>query len=366
MARDKAEQVNIDNSDPQNYPNKRIKNNTGADNGTPVDESVYGDIHEFFAYLMRNAGISYSGTPDNVGNGYQLVDALFSFANKNNIGQRLQTLGTSLSVPTIDFNRLKDKEFVRAIPTVNFSGELTIKGKNNSTKTITTSDAFVVGDLVTLVYDSTADEITILKDLHPFSLISTLNAALFFPAATLTEELAGVVTNKTTVPAHNLEAFIARVNGDQSDAYLATELLNGLLSKQDKKRLNILSVFKGWINGLQPAIGGSIGAKSAGIASVTVVASSVGANGYHAYRVVLSDPILGQDENPTQQYYVEIFLENSTNAGSSSIAITAQPPFFHPNVRVNSPTSFDFILRTYGGLPLTDVITRANFKISLR
>ena len=32
-----------------NYPYGRIKDNTGAGDGTPVNEFVYGDIHQFFA-----------------------------------------------------------------------------------------------------------------------------------------------------------------------------------------------------------------------------------------------------------------------------------------------------------------------------
>ena len=48
MARNKALQPNIDGSDLTNYPDKRIRNNDGSGNGTPVNEQVYGDIHEFF------------------------------------------------------------------------------------------------------------------------------------------------------------------------------------------------------------------------------------------------------------------------------------------------------------------------------
>ena len=83
MARDKALQANIDGSDPVNYPNKRIKNNTGAGDGTPVNEQVYGDIHETFAKLMRRALLSYNHLPENETKGYQYIQALEFLATDN-------------------------------------------------------------------------------------------------------------------------------------------------------------------------------------------------------------------------------------------------------------------------------------------
>ena len=110
MARDKATETNIDGSDIVNYPNKRIKDNTGAGNGTPVNEKVYGDIHEFFAKLMRDAGINYSGQPDNVTNGYQLVDALYAFANKNVVKENLTLQAGMTAVSGLKLGKMKVDE----------------------------------------------------------------------------------------------------------------------------------------------------------------------------------------------------------------------------------------------------------------
>jgi len=47
-----------------------------APNGTPVNRSTNGDIQQFFAKLLRVAGITPNGLRDNETNGYQLYDAL--------------------------------------------------------------------------------------------------------------------------------------------------------------------------------------------------------------------------------------------------------------------------------------------------
>lgn len=58
------------------YPYARIKDNPGDGTGTPVNELVYGDIHQFFERLMVKAGIVANGLPDNNYSGFQLEDAL--------------------------------------------------------------------------------------------------------------------------------------------------------------------------------------------------------------------------------------------------------------------------------------------------
>lgn len=75
MARNLQNQTNIQ-PPTADYPSGRIKNDSGAGDGTPVDESVYGDINQFFAKLMRDAGITPNDLPDNTTNGFQLNQAL--------------------------------------------------------------------------------------------------------------------------------------------------------------------------------------------------------------------------------------------------------------------------------------------------
>lgn len=67
------------------YPFGNIKDNTGSNNGTPVDKNVYADFHQFFAKMMSESGIVYNDLPDNNTDGFQYWLALVE-AVKNNCG----------------------------------------------------------------------------------------------------------------------------------------------------------------------------------------------------------------------------------------------------------------------------------------
>ena len=58
------------------YPYGNILDDTGANDGTPVNALVYADFHQFFAKLLDNAGITANGLPDNFTNGFEYFDAL--------------------------------------------------------------------------------------------------------------------------------------------------------------------------------------------------------------------------------------------------------------------------------------------------
>lgn len=58
------------------YPYGRIKDNSGSNDGTPVNEAVYGDMHQFFEKLMAVAGVSANGLPENDANTFQYMTAL--------------------------------------------------------------------------------------------------------------------------------------------------------------------------------------------------------------------------------------------------------------------------------------------------
>lgn len=75
MARDLEQQVNVE-APSADYPNGRIKDNSGIGDGTFVDELVYGDFHQFFAKLMRDANVTPNNLPDNTSNTFQLNEAL--------------------------------------------------------------------------------------------------------------------------------------------------------------------------------------------------------------------------------------------------------------------------------------------------
>jgi len=76
MARDLSAQTNIDNTDPANYPNGRIKDDTGSGDGTPIDEAIYGDLHQLLQQILIGTATAENGLPDNTTNGFQLYEAL--------------------------------------------------------------------------------------------------------------------------------------------------------------------------------------------------------------------------------------------------------------------------------------------------
>lgn len=89
---------NVDNSDLSNYPDGRIKDNTGVGDGTAVNERVYGDIHQNAAKLIRLAGINYTNNPDNEENGFQLVEAIKELASKNDYVLELSSVSDVIQV----------------------------------------------------------------------------------------------------------------------------------------------------------------------------------------------------------------------------------------------------------------------------
>lgn len=75
MARSLASKPNVV-SPGGDYPYGRIKDNPGDNSGTPVNEEVYGDFHQFFAKLLAQAGFAANGNPENSANGFQYNEAV--------------------------------------------------------------------------------------------------------------------------------------------------------------------------------------------------------------------------------------------------------------------------------------------------
>lgn len=75
MARSLQNKTNVDAPD-SDYPYGRIRNNPGDGSGTPVNEAVYGDFHQFFERLMAAAGVVHNELPDNDYSGFQYFEAL--------------------------------------------------------------------------------------------------------------------------------------------------------------------------------------------------------------------------------------------------------------------------------------------------
>lgn len=80
MARSLALKPNTETPD-SDYPFGRIRDRSGATNGTGVNENVYGDIHQFFAKLFSESGLTYNELPDNDYSGFQLYEALLEVIN---------------------------------------------------------------------------------------------------------------------------------------------------------------------------------------------------------------------------------------------------------------------------------------------
>jgi hypothetical protein len=58
------------------YPVGRIQNEDAPIVGTPIIEELYGDIVQFFHKLMRIAGLTHNGLPENETQGFQFISAL--------------------------------------------------------------------------------------------------------------------------------------------------------------------------------------------------------------------------------------------------------------------------------------------------
>ncbi len=106
------------------YPFGDILDDTGANDGTPVNRSVYADFHQFFAKLAFESGIVLNGVPDNESNGFQYFEALSEFKNKHEIARNgtfglTQTSTISFDDTLASRNRVtsnKDSIYVMSVP----------------------------------------------------------------------------------------------------------------------------------------------------------------------------------------------------------------------------------------------------------
>ena len=168
MARNKETLQNIDLSDPSNYLNGRIKDNTGSGDGTPVNERVYGDFHQLFAKLMNLSGLSFNNLPENETNGYQFIDSLRSLATKNDLNYELSKSGSVLTLP-IRLGKVTNNEIFRAKATFNKGSETTIRGTlDNANKSVTYLGDFKENEYVRLI--NTTASVLIIREVDAFNL----------------------------------------------------------------------------------------------------------------------------------------------------------------------------------------------------
>lgn len=240
---------NVDNSDLVNFPNGRIKDNTGAGDGTAVSERTKGDMHQFFEKVMRLYGITSNELPDNETNGFQLVDAVRALASKNDFILSLGSVSGIITVP-IKLGLMLDNESVICLSTINLTTETQIKGSDGVILSITNFGVFKTNEYVRLI--KTASTVNLVRITDSVSLDLMASEFLYLKKATQAEENAGAIDTKATTPLTNLVAFTKRVIGLDSGGFLASTIRNGLMSIADKIKLDNLASPKniGWFSGL--------------------------------------------------------------------------------------------------------------------
>lgn len=342
MARDKGTLSKIDNSNPADYPNARIKNNTGGGDGTPVNEFVYGDIHEMLAKIMRLYDIPYNGLPDNETNGYQLVSALEALASKNDYVLDMSSASDILRIP-IKLGKLRENESIVLKATVNKGVETTIRGTlDNVTKAVTFLGNFKINEYVRLI--NTPTSVVLVRLIDSFNLQSAVSDLGFLTGATQAEEDAGTISNKATTPLRNKTTFAKRVNGSQSGNYLVTQSRNGLMSKEDKEALDNITepesieknygvvrnieIDSGYPTGTNFPVSGNItqATKTGGISGGEVIRCTLeNAMDSLNYEVSVSIEYLGNDQYSNDLYPIT-FKKISTTQFQFTIQETGTSP----------------------------------------
>lgn len=90
--RDLRTQQDVDAPD-SDFPSGRIRDDDGTGSfGTPVNESLYGDIHQNIMKIIRESGITPNNLPDSEYNGFQILEALETYL------QQLHGTWASLSI----------------------------------------------------------------------------------------------------------------------------------------------------------------------------------------------------------------------------------------------------------------------------
>jgi len=335
MARDKKLITNIDNSNLVDYPNGRIKDSTGAGDGTPVNEQIYGDIHEAFAKLMRLSDTPFSGLPDNELNSYQYIDAMRFLASKNDFITPLTSTAGVLVVST-KLGLVTENEHIICKSNVDFTAETNIKGSTGSTYPLTVLGSFKTNEYIRLI--KTASGVTLIRLSDSNNIDLVVNELLFLKKANQTEENAGAIDTVATTPLTNLVAFIKRVNGTDSGTYLATASINGLYPKEHFSIVAGLGASPtkniGNFSGLE-VNGGSVGPLPVSGDLVSATVTNTG-GGYTIVRCVLSNAMSNTD------YEVQMNIQ-------SLAAITADNTVAAPVYKIVNTTTFDCSIREIAG-----------------
>lgn len=270
---------NVDNSDPANYPDGRIKDNTGSGNGTPVNRNVYGDLHANISKAMRLYEIVPSGLPDNETNNYQILEAFIALASKNDFIYPLTTNGTDTLNIDIKLSLMETNEFLICLASANKTTETLIKGSGPTSMAVVYSGNFKANEYVRVI--KTVGGVSIVRIADWNSLDSMVAELEFLKKSTYAQELAATSDQVATNPLSNALIFVERVNGASSAASLATAIRNGLYPKEHFSIVAAIGANPikntGWFSGLN--IGsmpvGTTFAVGGNIVSATVTVNDV-------------------------------------------------------------------------------------------
>jgi hypothetical protein len=293
---------NVDNSDLVNYPDGRIKDDDGTNNGTGVNRNTNGDIHSTISKLMRLYAIIPNDLPDNETNGFQLIDALRGLASKNDFIYPLSTNGTILNVD-IKFSQMLDNEYIICLAQFNKASETQIKGIGVATFSITYSGNFKANEYVRVI--KTSGGVSIIRMADAISLDAMVGDFLYLKKASQAEENTGTIDTKATTPLSNLTAFTKRVIGTDSVNFLATAIRDGLYPRAHFSIVAGLGASPvkniGWFSGLDVnASSGSLAVS--GNITAAYITSGGGSDSF--VTVTMQNAMTGLN------YYVRSFIES--------------------------------------------------------
>lgn len=120
------------------YPLGRLKDDPGDGTGVPVNEAVYGDIHQFFMRLAQLAGIKANGQPDNLYAGYQLMESLIKLFNVNSDGGSTRRKTSTVEIGDWDMDANTLKTVAHRVPDGNRIVRISIRVRDDTGNTWTT------------------------------------------------------------------------------------------------------------------------------------------------------------------------------------------------------------------------------------
>jgi len=332
---------NVDNSNPADYPDGRIKDNTGAGDGTPVNEFTKGDIHQTVMKAKRLYGITENGLPDNETNGFQMLEGFIALASKNDFILSITEVSGVLNVPVkLPFMLVGEQIVCKSA--VDKAAQTTIIGSVGAAHTVTFVGNFKANEYVRLIKTGELTATLVrLVDAVNADLVAGENG--YLKKASQSESDEGTLDTVAVTPLVDKVTFAKRVNGDDSPTYLAVPTgageQNGLMSKEDKFKLdNFESSVKniGSIVGVEVASGstGSTYTVTGDIVSATVQSSGSSAS---VIRVVVDNTLGGLD------YFVRISVQSASSSMISDSNLRT------PVFKVVNATTFDICIAEISG-----------------